>query len=50
MEKRKYLQKALSIADGSYLDRETFLHAKQLAYPEPEMLDLAKWDKMGWLT
>ncbi len=50
MEKREYLQKALSIADGSYLDQETFLRAKQMAFPEPEMLDLTKWNKMGWLT
>jgi len=50
MEKHEYLQKALSIADGSYLDQETFLRAKQMAFPDPEMLDLAKWDKMGWLT
>lgn len=50
MEKHEYLQKALSIAGGSYLDQDTFLCAKQLAFPEPEMLDLAKWDKMGWLT
>ena len=50
IDKDEYLDKALAVADGSYLDEKTLTKAKELAYPEPEFLDLHKWDVNGWLT
>jgi len=50
IDKDEYLDKALAVADGNYLDEETLNKAMESAYPEPEFLDLHKWDVMGWLT
>lgn len=50
IDKFEYLERALAVADGNYLDRETLARAKQLAYPEPQFLDLKMWDRKGWLT
>ena len=49
IDRRKYLQSALAVADGRYLDEKTLARAKELAYPQPEFLDLREWDKKGWL-
>jgi aryl-alcohol dehydrogenase-like predicted oxidoreductase len=49
IDKPLYLEQALSVADGKSLDTETLTKAKQLAYPEPEFLNLPKWDRNGWL-
>ena len=45
-----YLYKALASANSNYLNEETLSRAKALAYPDPQFLDLVKWDKRGWLT
>lgn len=50
IDKTEYLQSALDVADGNYLDEKEMARAKEFAYPEPEFLDLHKWDKKGWLT
>ena len=50
IDKEEYLNKALAVADGNYLDEETLNRAEGLYYPEPVFLDLPKWDRMGWLT
>jgi 1-deoxyxylulose-5-phosphate synthase len=50
IDRREYLEQALAVANGRYLDDETLTKARELAYPEPEFLDLHKWDVMGWLT
>ncbi len=50
IDRMKYLQKALAVANGNYLDENTMSRARELAYPEPDFLDLSKWDRMGWLT
>lgn len=50
IDKQLYLRKALTLADGNYLENEQLQLAKELQYPNPEFLDLVKWDKMGWLT
>ena len=50
IDKSEYLESALAVADGNYLNEETLNKAKQLAYPQPEFLDLPMWDKKGWLT
>ena len=46
----EYLDKALMAADGSYLDEGMLARARELAYGEPEFLDLPRWEQMGWLT
>lgn len=45
-----YLQHSLACADGRYFDKEKLTKAKKFAYPDPQFLDLPKWDRMGWLT
>ena len=50
IDKQHYLKKALSLADGNYLESKKLQLAKGLKYPNPEFLDLVKWDQMGWLT
>lgn len=50
IDRMEYLQKSLTAADGIYLDNSTLSRARELQYPDPKFLDLAKWNKMGWLT
>ena len=50
IDRMDYLQKSLVVADGIYMDNETLLRARELQYPDPQFLDLSKWDKRGWLT
>ena len=49
IDKDKYLDKTLSICDSMQLSNETIARAKQLAYPDPEFLNLPMWDRKGWL-
>ncbi|HBY54694.1 MAG TPA: aldo/keto reductase [Marinilabiliales bacterium] len=49
IDKRKYLDEALKTVDGIYLDKEKLEKANQLAYPEPEFINLPYWDRMNWL-
>ncbi|NIA28310.1 MAG: aldo/keto reductase [Actinobacteria bacterium] len=49
IDRMAYLHKALAAADGDYLDEKALARARELRYPEPEFLDLVKWDRMGWL-
>ena len=49
IDRPEYLEQAVAVADGKYLDKETLTKAKQLAYPDPEFLNLPKWDRNGWL-
>ena len=50
IDKSQYLESALAVADGNYLNEKVLNRAKQLAYSAPEFLDLHKWDRKGWLT
>lgn len=50
IDRDEYLRQGLAVVDGKYLDEKTLTKARELAYPEPDFLDLPKWDKMGWLT
>ncbi len=50
IDREDYLQKSLAIANGSYLDDETLVRAKELQYVDLKFLDLVRWDKNGWLT
>jgi aryl-alcohol dehydrogenase-like predicted oxidoreductase len=49
IDRMEYLQKALAAADGQYLDEKTLARARELRYPQPDFLDLPKWDRKGWL-
>ena len=50
IDRMDYLHKSLAAADNIYLNEKTLARAMQLGYPYPELLDLIKWDRMGWLT
>lgn len=50
IDKPEYLQSALKVANGKYLSEEMLIRAKQLAFPDPEFLDLPRWNSKGWLT
>jgi len=49
IDRLEYLHKSIAAASGDTLTCETLQQAKQLAYPEPEFLNLPHWDRMGWL-
>jgi len=49
IDRNEYLENAAAVADGKYLDERTLARAKELAYPEPQFLDLRKWYVLGWL-
>lgn len=49
IDRLEYLHKSIAAASGATLSRKTIQQAKQLAYPEPEFLNLPHWDRMGWL-
>ena len=49
IDRMEYLRDTLAVANGRYLDHKTLERAKELRYPDPEFLDLRRWDKMGWL-
>lgn len=50
IDRMEYLQKALGVLKQGQIDDLRLSRAKSLAYPEPEFLDLVKWDRMGWLS
>jgi 1-deoxyxylulose-5-phosphate synthase len=49
MDRMAYLHQAVATANGGYLDAELLVRAEKLAFPNPEFIDLPKWDRMGWL-
>lgn len=49
IDRMEYLEQAIATADGHYLDADALNRAKELAFPEPDFLDLPKWDREGWL-
>ncbi|MEN8122824.1 MAG: aldo/keto reductase, partial [Bacteroidota bacterium] len=50
IDRMEYLQEALAATDGRNLNKKVLARAKELCYPDPQFLDLVKWEKMGWLT
>ncbi len=50
IDKSDYLHQSLAAVNGSYLDTENLVRAKDLAYPDPTFLNLPHWDRMGWLN
>jgi len=49
IDRLDYLSQSLQSANGIYLDNLKLERAKELAYPEPDFLNLPYWDKMNWL-
>ncbi|MBD2703538.1 aldo/keto reductase [Spirosoma sp. BT702] len=49
IDKKEYLHKALRTANGFYLDEKLLRQATQLAYPDPDFLNMTHWHNMGWL-
>ena len=49
IDKPEYLERSLQSANGIYLSENKLARARALSYPDPEFLDLPKWDRMGWL-
>ena len=48
IDKVEFLEKAVALANGAYLDDMMLAKIKQLAYPDPEFLNIAMWDRKGW--
>jgi aryl-alcohol dehydrogenase-like predicted oxidoreductase len=49
IDKFEYLSHSLEVAKSGPLNREIVKKGNQLAYPDPEFLNLSKWSKMKWL-
>jgi aryl-alcohol dehydrogenase-like predicted oxidoreductase len=49
IDNMKYLRQSLKAANGIYLEENKLKTAEELAYPEPEFINLPHWDKMNWL-
>ena len=49
IDKMEYLNQSIHATNGNPLDAQTVIKANQLSFPEPDFLNLANWDKMGWL-
>lgn len=49
IDRKEYLEQALHTVNGEYLSQEKMKRAKQLAFPDPDFIDLPYWDKMNWL-
>lgn len=45
-----YLEKALRISRDKTIDHGILGKVQKMEYPNPEFLDLVKWEKMKWLT
>ena len=49
MDRMEYLNHALKIANGKYLNEAELNEAQALHFPDPEFLNLPLWDRKGWL-
>jgi aryl-alcohol dehydrogenase-like predicted oxidoreductase len=49
IDRMDYLEKAVEVADGNYLNDSQMTKLKSLQYPEPDFLDLTDWRIKGWL-
>ncbi len=49
IDRMEYLEKAVEVADGNYLNDSQMAKLKILQYPEPDFLDLTDWRIKGWL-
>ena len=48
-DKQEFVNHALHIFNGKYLSGQQVELAKTLGYPDQDFLNLAEWDKNGWL-
>ncbi len=49
IDRKEYLFAALQSAEGSALDSETLHTLRKSPYPDPDFINLAVWDRKGWL-
>lgn len=49
IDKEEYLEEALALFNGHYLEKEKCRQAAALSYPDQSFLNLSQWDKNGWL-
>src|SRR5690606_6523524 len=49
IDKEEYLLESLRNATGTQFTTELLEQAQQLQFPDPAFLNLAEWDKKGWL-
>lgn len=50
IDQMSYLEKALRITKDITIDQGMLGKVQKMEYPNPEFLDLVKWEKMKWLT
>ena len=48
IDKMDFLNKAVALTNGRYFDEAMLAKLRQLAYPDPEFLNIAMWDRNGW--
>jgi aryl-alcohol dehydrogenase-like predicted oxidoreductase len=48
IDKMEFLEKAVALTNGRYFDEAILDKLRQLAYPDPDFLNLAMWDRNGW--
>ncbi|NGM64971.1 aldo/keto reductase [Sphingobacterium sp. SGR-19] len=49
IDKEEYLQASIRNLEGDELSTEIFVQSKHMQYPDPSFLNLAEWDRKGWL-
>ncbi len=49
IDKEEYLYASLHNLEGDELSDTLFAQSKRMQYPDPSFLNLAEWDKKGWL-
>lgn len=49
IDKDAYLDACVDYLAGTELSDEVFEQSKRMRYPDPSFLNLAEWDKKGWL-
>ncbi len=50
IDKMAYLEQSVQVANDSYLQNPILQQVKDLAYPDPDFINLPLWDREGWLT
>ncbi|MBD1432912.1 aldo/keto reductase [Sphingobacterium sp. DN00404] len=49
IDKEEYLHASIRNLEGNALSNELFKESQQMKYPDPSFLNLAEWDRKGWL-
>lgn len=50
LDKMEYLVQSLQVVDGQYLGSAQLERVENMAFPEPDFLNLHEWSVKGWLT